>query len=82
MSAVKLVPSPILVSKVSTDPHDPNVIGKEAVRLLNQSTTDTKYDPIPERREGEPFINMSTSPAIVLGTIGILLVIAGFCLKK
>ena len=77
-----LVPSPILTSKKSNDPHDPNMIGANAVKLLNQSQVDTHYDPIPEKRVGESFCDFSTpNMAITFGTIGILLIIMGFIRK-
>ena len=77
-----LVPSPILTSNKSKDPHDPNLIGGQAVKLLNQAEVDTHYDPIPDARPGEHFTNF-TKPtlAITVGTIGILLILIGIFKK-
>jgi len=81
-----LVPSPILTSSKSKDKHDPNMIGGQAVKLLNQAQVDTHYDPIPDARPGENFTNFTnfTSPsglAITVATIGILLILIGIFKK-
>ena len=92
-SAPLLIPAPVLTSKKTTNPNDPNNIANNAVYLLNQSTSDTQYDAIPEPRVGEGFNNMPTRIGtsqemfflnnpfpVALGTVGILLVFAGIFL--
>ena len=73
-----LVPSPVLTSTSSPS----NAIAREATRLLNQSTADTKYDPIPEKRVEEPFQNYASSISITLGIFGVALVALGIFAKK
>lgn len=77
-----LVASPILTSKPQTNNQmDPNTIAREAVRLSAQSSADTKYDPIPEKRIEEPFRNYSKPAATVAIVIGLVLIAVGL-LKK
>ena len=80
-----LVPSPVITSRQPTnDPNDPNNIAREAVRLREQSAADTIYDPIPEKRIGEPFSDyiIPDKLATYMSVIGIALILVGICSRK
>jgi hypothetical protein len=92
-AATILVPAPVLTSKKTDNPNDPNTIAKNAIYLLNQANNDKKFDPVPDKRVGESFRDLSTRSnisstmfiinnpfPISLGTVGTLLVLAGLFL--